>query len=38
MDRHELVASYEEIGRMLGGMMTSPEKFRIKWKKESRMQ
>ena len=28
--RDELVASYEEIGRMLGSMMTSPEKFKIK--------
>ena len=35
--RDELVASYEEIGRMLGSMMTSPEKFRIKWA-ESRRQ
>jgi four helix bundle protein len=28
--RDELVASYGEIGRMLGSMMTSPEKFKIK--------
>ena len=34
--RDELVASYEEIGRMLGSMMTSPEKFRIKWAVGSR--
>jgi four helix bundle protein len=26
----ELIGSYEDVGRMLGGMMASPEKFRIK--------
>jgi len=30
--RDQLVSSYEEIGRMLGSMMTSPEKFKIKIK------
>ncbi len=30
-DRHdELVEGYEEVGRMLGGMMANPEKFRTK--------
>ena len=26
----ELIAGYEEVGKMVGGMMASPEKFRIK--------
>ena len=26
----ELIGGYEEVGRMVGGMMASPEKFRIK--------
>lgn len=25
--RDELVAGYEEVGKMLGGMMSNPEKF-----------